>query len=155
MAMTNQCVSVRRGAVEEGIGRKSAELYAYVSFHAKPYFIRQPSGLRRRLGLRTREFPGNDSGTGGMIAGWNRLAYAPRMHAETLTEILHAQPFHPFTVHTVSGETYLVDHPDFVWLPRGGRTVYISLPGGAGERVRLVDTALIERLETNDVHQPN
>ena len=77
------------------------------------------------------------------------------MHAETMREILHAQPFQPFTVHTVSGETYLVDHPDFAWLPRGGRTIYINLPGGEGERVRIVDTALIERLETKDVHQSN
>ena len=77
------------------------------------------------------------------------------MHAETLKEILHAQPFQPFTVHTVSGETYLVDHPDFVMLQRSGRTIYISLPGGEGERVRIVDTALIERLEKEDVHQAN
>jgi len=42
------------------------------------------------------------------------------MHAETLREILHAQPFQPFTLHTVSGETCLVDHPDFVLLPRVG-----------------------------------
>ncbi|MEO6785921.1 MAG: hypothetical protein ABI318_07280 [Chthoniobacteraceae bacterium] len=77
------------------------------------------------------------------------------MHAETLREVLHAQPFHPFTVHTVRGETYLVDHPDFVWLPGRGRTIYIHLPGGDGERVRIVDTALIERLETKDMHQSN
>lgn len=78
--------------------------------------------------------------------------FAP-MHAETLKEILNAQPFQPFTVHTVSGEIYLVDHPDFAMLARGGRTIYINLPGGEGERVRIVDTALIERLETKDVHQ--
>ena len=82
-------------------------------------------------------------------------AYSPLMHAETFKELLHAQPFQPFTVHTVSGETYLVDHPDFATLTRGGRTVIISLPGGEGERVRLLDTALIERLETKDVHQSN
>jgi hypothetical protein len=81
--------------------------------------------------------------------------YPAEMHPETLEEILHAQPFQPFTVHTVSSEAYLIDHPDFAWLTRGGRTVYISLPGGEGERVRVVDTALIERLETKDVHQSN
>ena len=32
-------------------------------------------------------------------------------------------------------------------LSRGGRSLYISLPEGEGERVRIVDTALIERLE--------
>lgn len=73
------------------------------------------------------------------------------MHADTLREVLHAQPFQPFTVHTVSGGAYPVDHPDFVWLTRGGRTIYINLPGGEGERVRIVDSALIERLETTDL----
>ena len=80
------------------------------------------------------------------------------MHAETLREILHSQPFQPFqpfTVHTVSGETYPVDHPDFATLTRGGRSIVINIPGGEGERVRIVDTALIERVEKEDVHQRN
>ena len=77
------------------------------------------------------------------------------MHAETFKEVLHKQPFQPFTVHTVRGETYLVDHPDFASVSRGGRTVIISLPGGEGERIRMVDTALIERIETKEVHQAN
>ena len=84
-----------------------------------------------------------------------KCAYSALMHAEILRQILHTQPFQPFTVHTVSGETYPVNHPDFVLLPQGGRTIYIHLPGGDGERVRIVDTALIERLETKDVHQSN
>ena len=60
------------------------------------------------------------------------------MHADTVKDLLHAQPFQPFTVHTVSGASYLVDHPDFVWLTRGGRTVYINLPDGEGERVSIL-----------------
>src|SRR6202011_2993790 len=48
------------------------------------------------------------------------LAYAALMHAETFKEILRAQPFQPFTVHTVSGETYLVDHPISHGLPVAG-----------------------------------
>ena len=92
---------------------------------------------------------------GSTLARWKSHAYSPHMHAETFKDVLHKQPFQPFTVHTVSGETYLVDHPDFVWLTRGGRTVYINLPEGEGERVRIVDTALIERIETKEVHQAN
>jgi hypothetical protein len=69
------------------------------------------------------------------------------MHAETVKEVLSAPPFRPFVVHTVSGASYLIDHPDFTMLSRGGRSLYISLPEGEGERVRIVDTALIERLE--------
>ena len=75
------------------------------------------------------------------------------MHADTLKKILHAQPFQPFKVRTVSGETYLVDHRDFASLTRGGRTIVINPPGGEGEYVHIMDTALIERLETKDVHQ--
>jgi len=77
------------------------------------------------------------------------------VHAKTIKEVPHAQPFQDFTVHTVSGETYLVDHPDFVSFSRGGRTIFISLPGGDGERVRILDTAVIERLEKNEAHQSN
>ena len=77
------------------------------------------------------------------------------MHTDTFKVLLHAQPFQPFAVHTVSGETYLVDHPDFVSLSRGGRTVALSLPGGEGERIRILDTALIERLEKNEALQSN
>ena len=90
-----------------------------------------------------------------VLARRGRRAYAPPMHADTIKEVLHVQPFQPFTIHTVSGESYLVDHPDFVSLSRGGRTVIISLAGGEGERIRMLDTALIERLEKNDVHQAN
>jgi len=50
------------------------------------------------------------------------------MHSDTFKDLLHAQPFQPFTVHTVSGETYLIDHPDFAMLTRGGRTVIINFP---------------------------
>ena len=92
---------------------------------------------------------------GRSLARWKKHAYPPPMHADTIKEVLHAQPFQPFTIHTVSGESYLVDHPDFVALTRGGRTVIVSLPGGEGERVRMLDAALIERIERNEVQQAN
>ncbi|MEQ1852813.1 MAG: hypothetical protein ABMA01_14640 [Chthoniobacteraceae bacterium] len=76
------------------------------------------------------------------------------MHAETFKELLHGQPFQPFMIHTTGGETYSVDRPDFVWLTRGGRTLYISLPGGEGERVRILNTSLIDWLETKEAKQP-
>ena len=77
------------------------------------------------------------------------------MRAETLREMLHAQPFQPFTVHVVSGGSYLVDHPEVAWLTRGGRTLYFSLAEGEGERVRILDTALIERLEPTGAQRPD
>lgn len=77
------------------------------------------------------------------------------MRAGTLKEVLHKQPFQPFAVPTVSDETCLVNHPDFVLVPCGGCMVIISVPGGEGERIRMVDTALTERIETKEVHQSN
>ena len=92
---------------------------------------------------------------GSSLARSKNRAYSAPMHAETIKEHLHAQPFEPFTIHTVSGQSYLVDHPDFASLSRGGRTVTINPPGGEGERIRVLDTALIERLEKNEVQQAN
>jgi len=39
--------------------------------------------------------------------------------------------------------------------PAAGATVIINFPGGEGERIRILDTAWIERLETKDVRQAN
>jgi len=69
------------------------------------------------------------------------------MHAENLRQLLQATPFIPFTVHLVSDQSYLVDHPDFATLTRGGRTLIVNVPGGQGEKVNLLDTALIERAD--------
>jgi len=69
------------------------------------------------------------------------------MVAETLKELLHAEPFQRFTVRTVSGANYLIDHPEAAWLTRGGRRIYVNLPEGEGERVHIPDAALIERIE--------
>jgi len=69
------------------------------------------------------------------------------MHTETLKVMLHAQPFQRLAVRTVSGASYLIDHPEAAWLTRGGRTVYVNLPEGEGERVHILDTSLIERIE--------
>jgi len=77
------------------------------------------------------------------------------MRAETLREMLHARPFQPFTVHVVSGASYLVNHSEVAWLTRGGRTLYVSLAEGEGERVRILDTALIERLEPTGAQRPD
>jgi hypothetical protein len=76
------------------------------------------------------------------------------MHAETLKELLDADPFHRLTVHTVSGRHYTIDHPEMAWMTRGGRTVYINLPDGEGERVHIVDTALVERIEPSKAPMP-
>ena len=69
------------------------------------------------------------------------------MHAESIREALAKTPREPFTIHLVSGKSYTLDHPDYAWLTRGGRSLLLNLPEGEGERVVTVDTALIEQIE--------
>jgi hypothetical protein len=69
------------------------------------------------------------------------------MHTDTLKELLHAEPFQRFALRTVSGASYVIDHPEAAWMTRGGRTIYVNLPQGEGESVHIIDTALIERIE--------
>ncbi len=76
------------------------------------------------------------------------------MHPETLKELLHAVPFKRFVIRTVSGAGYFIDHPEAAWLTRGGRTMFVNLPEGEGERVHILNTALIEHIEPSDAPLP-
>ena len=66
------------------------------------------------------------------------------MHTETIRDLRHAVPFIPFTVHMADGQSYHVEHPDFMMLSRGGRSLMIST---VGERCAFLDTALVSRVE--------
>ena len=42
------------------------------------------------------------------------------MVIESIRNFNHAVPFRPYEIHTVSGETYEIPHPDFIMVsPRG------------------------------------
>ncbi len=75
------------------------------------------------------------------------------MISSTLQELLRSTPFTPFTVHLSGGQSYFVDHPDFATVTRGGGVLLVNLPGGDGDRVAHVATAMIERLETAEAPQ--
>lgn len=66
------------------------------------------------------------------------------MHIETVRDALNAGPFVPFTIYMADGQSYFIDHPDFLTLSRGGRTLIVNT---AGERWALLETGLISRLE--------
>ena len=54
------------------------------------------------------------------------------MTAEQFRSVLKVKPFKPFAVHTASGESYPVSHPEAVWQSPDGTTVIIATgPGGA------------------------
>lgn len=57
---------------------------------------------------------------------------------------IKAQPFRPFVLRTTSGQEYLVEHPEFVALSKGGRTIAVfSTRENAFE---IVDLLLVESI---------
>lgn len=59
------------------------------------------------------------------------------MRAEQFRNMLKGKKFYPFAIHTASGESYEVKHPETVWQSPEGGTVLVSL---GGESVVLIDT---------------
>jgi hypothetical protein len=46
------------------------------------------------------------------------------------------RPFKPFVIHTASGESYAVTHPEAVWQSPAGHTIIVSIKG---EEVAMID----------------
>ena len=54
------------------------------------------------------------------------------MTAEQFRSALRVKPFKAFAIHTASGESYAVAHPEAVWQSPDGATVIVATgPGGA------------------------
>ena len=62
------------------------------------------------------------------------------MRTESLREVIHAQPFRPFSLMLADGTRLPVPHPEWVWLLPAGRTVGWS---DQDERVKLLDIGLL------------
>jgi hypothetical protein len=61
---------------------------------------------------------------------------------------IRRSPFRPFTLVTVTGAEFTIDHPDFASIDRRGRIVtFYALDNTRHE----IDTRLIERIVTTDV----
>jgi hypothetical protein len=61
-----------------------------------------------------------------------------------IRELMHAQPFRPFTVHLVDGRTFAVPHPDFISLSVNGRHRDLTIHDEDG--VHLLDITLVVEL---------
>jgi hypothetical protein len=68
------------------------------------------------------------------------------MTADQVKTLLHAAPFEPFSVHLADGKSYLIDHPDFAMLTRGGRIMVVAIADDAAAHV---DLMLATRVETH------
>jgi hypothetical protein len=65
------------------------------------------------------------------------------MHPDQFRSALRKRPFRQFTIHTASGETYTVAHPEVAWQSPAGQTVIVSI---RGEEVAMLDTTLISEI---------
>ncbi len=70
------------------------------------------------------------------------------MMVEQLKDVIHAQPFRPFTIHMGDGRTFLVKHQDFISRSPSGRTVIVY---GDNDSFSILDLLLVTELE---VHPP-
>ncbi len=68
------------------------------------------------------------------------------MTIDKLREILHAQPFEPFTIHVADRRRVAVPHPDFISLDPRGRIVHVFHKDGRSE---FIDCTLVTSLEHN------
>ena len=70
------------------------------------------------------------------------------MTVEQLKNVMHAQPFQPFTIHMGDGRAFLVKHPDFIARSPSGRTVVVYKDD---ESSSILDMLLVTELE---IHLP-
>jgi hypothetical protein len=67
------------------------------------------------------------------------------MTGEQIRNYFEAIPFVPFRVHTASGRSADVPHPDFMHLSPTGRWLIVDKPD---DTVELIDVLLVTSLET-------
>lgn len=68
------------------------------------------------------------------------------MNLQDFRTLCAAESFKPFVMHLANGKEILVDHPDFVLLPRTGYTVAVLT---SDNRLQYVDLLLVNSLETD------
>ena len=66
------------------------------------------------------------------------------MSIDGIKEVLHQQPFRPFSIRMTSGKEYKVEHPDFIGASRTYRRLYVATD--EEDRVDILDTLMIESL---------
>ena len=67
------------------------------------------------------------------------------MVIDSIREFNRAVPFAPYEIHTVSGETYEVPHPDFIMVSPRGSFVIVIDPKDPKEAPNHISSLLIER----------
>ena len=73
------------------------------------------------------------------------------MTVEQLTNVLHAQPFRPVTIHMGDGRAFLVRHRDFISRSPTGRTLIVH---GEDDNFSVLDMLLVTELEVHPQSRP-
>jgi hypothetical protein len=66
------------------------------------------------------------------------------VRVENLHEVIHAEPFRPFTLCLADGSKVHVPHPEWIAHPAKARTAVVM---GEDESVRIIDVALVLELQ--------
>ncbi len=66
------------------------------------------------------------------------------MRAESLRELIHAEPFRPFELVLANGSRVLVSHPEWILYPKGARSAIVWYPD---DRFRIIDVGLVLELD--------
>ena len=67
------------------------------------------------------------------------------MSADELHDLLHAEPFRPFTVYLADDQVLQIADPELVMLTPEGQTLVVA--ENLSDKVEMVDVALITRVE--------
>ncbi len=69
---------------------------------------------------------------------------------DSIRELLHATPFHPFIIRMADGKDYRVDHPDFVFAPPSKQPWVIIEEAESGRTHRLSVLLIVSIEELTD-----
>ena len=61
-----------------------------------------------------------------------------------LRELIHSQPFHPFTIVMINGKAFHVPHEDFIFIGRSGNVVYDD-----GEQIKNINPTVVSEIHEN------
>lgn len=68
------------------------------------------------------------------------------MTIEQLQNLHRARPFQPFRIHLSDGRQFDVLHPELLWHPPAGRTIFVATSDEAAEILDLLHVTSLEPL---------
>ncbi len=66
------------------------------------------------------------------------------MTAEQIKKAQEQRPFRPYRLHLSDQRSFLIPHPEFLWLMPGGRTIAVADTAGAAEIIDLIHVTSVK-----------